>query len=97
MESLEQLLNQYQELQLQVKALQEDNIRKQEEIIQAHADFQQLRQEYNKLHAAHTILLADEAKAEDRAKAKQKITNIILQVDKAIEALKQWQSQENNI
>ena len=93
MESLEQLeknihqlLNQYQELQLQVKALQEDNKRKQEEIIQAHADFQQLRQEYNKLHTAHTILLADEATAEDRAKAKQKFTNIILQIDKAIEA-----------
>ena len=88
-QNIHQLLNQYQELQLQVKALQEDNKRKQEELIQAHADFQQLRQEYNKLHTAHTVLLADEATAEDRAKAKQKFTNIILQIDKAIEALKQ--------
>jgi hypothetical protein len=35
------------------------------------------------------MLLASDATAEDRAKAKQKITNIILQIDKAIEALTQ--------
>ena len=45
MESLEQLeqnllqlLNQYQELQLQVNSLQEENRRQREEIIQTHAD-----------------------------------------------------------
>ena len=96
MESLEQLeqnllqlLNQYQELQLQMKSLQEENRRQREEIIQAHADIQQLKRDYNKLHTAHTMLLASEATAEDRAKAKQKITNIILQIDKALEALTQ--------
>ncbi len=96
MESLEQLeqnllqlLNQYQELQLQVNSLQEENRRQREEIIQTHADIQQLKRDYNKLHTAHTMLLASEATAEDRAKAKQKITNIILQIDKALEALTQ--------
>ena len=96
MESLEQLeqnllqlLNQYQELQLQMKSLQEENQRQREEIIQTHADIQQLKRDYNKLHTAHTMLLAFEATAEDRAKAKQKITNIILQIDKALEALTQ--------
>lgn len=96
MESLEQLeqnllqlLNQYQELQLQVNSLQEENQRQREEIIQTHADIQQLKRDYNKLHTAHTMLLASEATAEDRAKAKQKITNIILQIDKALEALTQ--------
>jgi hypothetical protein len=96
MESLEQLeqnllqlLNQYQELQLQMKSLQEENRRQREEIIQTHADIQQLKRDYNKLHTAHTMLLASEATAEDRAKAKQKITNIILQIDKALEALTQ--------
>jgi DNA-binding protein H-NS len=96
MESLEQLeqnllqlLNQYQELQLQMKSLQEENQRQREEIIQTHADIQQLKRDYNKLHTAHTMLLASEATAEDRAKAKQKITNIILQIDKALEALTQ--------
>lgn len=96
MESLEQLeqnvlqlLNQYQELQLQVESLKEENQRQREEIIQTHSDMQQLKRDYNKLHTAHTILLAGDATAEDRAKAKQKITNIILQIDKAIEALTQ--------
>lgn len=96
MESLEQLeqnllqlLNQYQELQLQMKSLQEENRRQREEIIQTHADIQQLKRDYNNLHTAHTMLLASEATAEDRAKAKQKITNIILQIDKALEALTQ--------
>ena len=88
-QNLVQLLNQYQELQLQVKALQEENQRQREEIIQTHADMQQLKYDNNKLHIAHTMLLAKEATAEDRAKAKQKITNIILQLDKAIEALTQ--------
>ena len=88
-QNLVQLLNQYQELLLQVKTLQEENQRQREEIIQTHADIQQLKHDYNKLHLAHTMLLAKEATAEDRAKAKQKITNIILQIDKAIEALTQ--------
>ena len=72
-----------------MKALQEENQRQRDEIIQTHADIQQLKRDYNKLHTAHTMLLAEEATAEDRAKAKQKITNIILQIDKAIEALTQ--------
>ena len=88
-QNLVQLLNQYQELQLQVKSLQEENQRQREEIIQTHADIQQLKRDYNKLHTAHTMLLASEATAEDRAKAKQRITNIILQIDKAVEALTQ--------
>jgi hypothetical protein len=41
------------------------------------------------LHTAHTILLGKDATDEDRIKAKQRITNIILQVDKAIESLTQ--------
>ena len=88
-QNLVQLLSQYQELQLQVKSLQEENQRQREEIIQTHADIQQLKRDYNKLHTAHTMLLASEATTEDRAKAKQRITNIILQIDKAVEALTQ--------
>ena len=51
MESLEQLeqnllqlLNQYQELQLQVQSLQEENQRQRDEIIQAHAESPSHRQ-----------------------------------------------------
>lgn len=88
-QNLLQLLDKYQELERHFVALQEENQRQREEIIQSHADFLALKQEYNKLHTAHTILLGDAATDEDRAKAKQRITNIILQVDKAIEALTQ--------
>ena len=72
-----------------MKALQEENQRQRDEFIQSHADIQQLKRDYNKLHTALTMLLASDATAEDRATAKQKITNIILQIDKAIEALTQ--------
>lgn len=96
MESLEQLeqcvsklLNEHQELVLQVDALRDENKRQHEQILQAHADLHHLKQEYNNLHTAHTLLLANEASEENRAKAKQRITNIILQVDKAIESLTQ--------
>lgn len=84
-----QLLEQYQELKVCVTTLQEENKRQREEIIQTHSELQQLKLEYTKLHTAHTILLAKDATLEDRARAKQKITNIILQLDKAIEALTQ--------
>ena len=96
MESLElleqyvsQLLNEHQELMRQVDALKDENKRQHDQILQAHADLHHLKQEYNNLLTAHTLLLADEASDENRAKAKQRITNIILQVDKAIEALTQ--------
>ncbi|MBQ2291714.1 MAG: hypothetical protein IIW05_00620 [Paludibacteraceae bacterium] len=94
MESLEklernihQLLNKYQELLLELTNLKEENQRCREEVMQTHAELLQLKQEYAKLHTAHTMLLADEAKEEDRIAAKQRITNVILQVDKAIEVL----------
>jgi phage shock protein A len=96
MESLEQLelcvsklLNEHQELMLQVDALRDENKRQHEQILQAHADLHHLKQEYNNLHTAHTLLLANEASEENRAKAKQRITNIVLLVDKAIESLTQ--------
>ena len=72
-----------------LKRLQEENHKQRLELLQAHADLHQLKHDYNQLHTAHTILLGDDATDEDRVKAKQRITNIILQVDKAIEALTQ--------
>lgn len=87
--NVQQLIAQYQGLELQLESLREDNMLQRQEIIQTHAELQQLKQEYVKLHTAHTLLLAKDATAEDRAHAKQKITNIIVQVDKAIEALTQ--------
>ena len=83
-----QLLNQYQELQEQLRLLKEENIRQREEILQSHSELQQLKQEYNRLQAAHALLAGDELAEEERQKAKQRLTTIISQIDKALEALK---------
>ena len=94
MESLEllekyvnELLIKNQELLQQVNDLQKDNERQRDELIRAYADIRDLKQDFINLNTAHTILLANEANANERVKAKQKITNIILQIDKAIELL----------
>ncbi len=84
-----QLLNQYQELQEQLHLLKEENIRQREEILQSHTELQQLKQEYNRLQAAHALIAAGELAEEERQKAKQRLTTIISQIDKALEVLKQ--------
>ena len=84
-----QLLNQYQELQEQLHLLKEENIRQREEILQSHTELQQLKQEYNRLQAAHALIVAGELAEEERQKAKQRLTTIISQIDKALEVLKQ--------
>jgi hypothetical protein len=88
-QNIQELLIKYQELLRQVDELQIENQRQRDELMQAYAELRDLKQDYAHLHTAHAILLEDETAAEDRAKAKQKITNIILQVDKAIEVLSQ--------
>jgi uncharacterized protein YoxC len=96
MESLElleknvnELLIKNQELLQQVDELKKDNEYQRNELIHAYSDIRELKQNLINLNTAHTLLLANEANAEDRVKAKQKITNIILQIDKAIELLSQ--------
>ena len=84
-----QLLNQYQELQEQLHLLKEENVRQREEILQSHTELQQLKQEYNRLQAAHALIVAGELAEEERQKAKQRLTTIISQIDKALEVLKQ--------
>ena len=84
-----QLLNQYQELQEQLHLLKEENVRQREEILQSHTELQQLKQEYNRLQAAHALIAAGELAEEERQKAKQRLTTIISQIDKALEVLKQ--------
>ena len=88
-QNLLQLLNQYQELQEDMRLLKEENIRQREEILQSHTELQQLKQEYNRLQAAHALIVAGELAEEERQKAKQRLTTIISQIDKALEVLKQ--------
>lgn len=87
-QNLNQFLKQYQELQHQLFLLKEENIRQREEILQSHAELQQLKREYARLQAAHTLLAGDEMNEEERQKAKQRLTSLISQIDKALEILK---------
>ena len=88
-QNLHLLLSQYNELQEQMRLLKEENIRQREEILQSHADLQQLKQEYNRLQAAHALITDDERNEEERQKAKRRLTSIISQIDKVLEVLKQ--------
>ena len=88
-QNLTQLLVQYQELQEQVRLLKEENIRQREEILLSHTELQQLKKEYARLQTAHALITSDEQNEEERQKAKQRLTAIISQIDKALEVLKQ--------
>ena len=87
-QNIQQLLAQYQKLQEEMQLLKEENIRQREEILQSHAELQQLKQEYQRLNTAHALLVSDEGHDEERQKAKQRLTALIAQVDKALEVLK---------
>ncbi|MBR2935809.1 MAG: hypothetical protein IKB81_01865 [Paludibacteraceae bacterium] len=86
---LQQLLLQYQELQENMRILKEENIRQREEILQSHAELQQLKQDYSRLQTAHAMIAGEQMNEEERQKAKQKLTAIISRIDKALEVLKQ--------
>ena len=87
--NVHQLVEQYQELQNQIQLLKDENIRQREEIMQSHAEIQQLKKEYHHLQVAHSLIANDEINNEERQKAKQRLSLIISQIDKTIEILKQ--------
>ena len=87
--NLQQLLSQYQKLQEDMQHLKEENIRQRDEILQSHAELQQLKMDYNRLQVAHALLAEDELTEEKRQKAKQRLTTIISQIDRALEVLTQ--------
>lgn len=82
------LLEQYQDLQQQLLDLQQKNQSQREEIMRSHAELVKLRAEYNHLETAYA-LLAENTDGEQRDRVRQRITNLIAQVDRALEALKQ--------
>lgn len=86
--SLHELLARYEAQQQQITALHEENRRQRDEIIRTHAELVKLKADYNHLHTAHA-LVADDVDDKERARARQRITNLIAQVDRAIEVLKQ--------
>lgn len=82
------LIKQHHELQQQMQELQQENLRQREEIMRTHSELVQLRADYNHLETAYT-LLADSTDNEQRDRVRQRLTNLIAQVDRAIAALKE--------
>ena len=82
------LLAQYRDLQQQLLDLQQKNQSQREEIMRSHAELVKLRAEYNHLETAYA-LLSENTDGEQRDRVRQRITNLIAQVDRALEALKQ--------
>ena len=86
--NVEALLTQYRQLQQQLLDLQHENERQRKEMMRTHADYLQLKADYNHLETAYA-LLAEQTDGEQRDRVRQRLTNLIAQVDRALEALKQ--------
>lgn len=86
--NLHALLARYQELQQQLLALQAENEQQRDEIMRSHAELVKLKADYNHLETAHA-LLAETIDPEQRDKVRQRVNNLIAQIDRALEALKQ--------
>jgi oligoendopeptidase F len=84
-----QLLAQHQELLEEMRLLKEENVRQREEILQSHAELQQLKKDYKRLQTAHALIIEQGTNEEERKKAKQRLTSLISQIDNALEVLKQ--------
>ena len=85
--NLQLLIQQYRDLQKQLAELQNENERQREEILRTHAELVQLQTDYKHLETAHA-LLTENTDTEQRDRVRQRLSNLIAQVDRAIEALK---------
>lgn len=83
--NLQELLQRYSALQQQNQALHEELGRAREEIIRSHSELDSLRRECHRLRTANAIA----GDPETRAEAYSRLTQMIRQVDSAIEVLKQ--------
>lgn len=85
--NLQQLLEQHNQLKQQLLDLQRENERQREEIRQSYAELVTLKNDYKHLEMAYA-LLAENTDEAQRERVKQRLSNLIAQVDRAIEALK---------
>lgn len=85
--NLQQLLEQHNQLKQQLLDLQRENERQREEIMQSYAELVALKNDYKHLETAYA-LLAENTDEAQRERVKQRLSNLIAQVDRAIEALK---------
>ncbi len=86
--NIQQLLEQHQLLKQRIVELQQENEHQRDEMMRTHSDFLKLKADYNHLETAYA-LLAENTDGNQRERVRQRITNLIAQLDRAIDALKQ--------
>lgn len=84
-QSLQTLLDRFASLQQEKLLLQEENERQRREIMRTHSELLTLQEQHKRLRIAQGL----GGSLEQREIAKRNLTNIICQVDRAIEILKQ--------
>ena len=85
--NVQALLEQYELLKQQLLDLQQENERKRDEIIRTHAELVQIKADYKHLETAYA-LLSENTDDEQRERVRTRLTNMIAQIDRAIEALR---------
>lgn len=83
--SVRQLLDEQDNLRKQLTELQDRNEEMRAELIRTHGEVNDLQQRYRALLAAHQMIGGTEG---DRQRAKDQLSLIITQVNRAMEALK---------
>jgi predicted nuclease with TOPRIM domain len=84
-QNLQTLLARYSSLQQENTSLREENERQREEVMRTHAELVQLQEQYKALRIAKGL----GETPEQRETAKRQLGNIIAQIDRAIEIIKQ--------
>lgn len=85
--NVQALLEQYELLKQQLLDLQQENERQRDEIIRTHAELVQIKADYKHLETAYA-LLSENTDDEQRERVRTRLTNMIAQIDRAIEALR---------
>lgn len=85
--NVQALLEQYELLKQQLLDLQQENERQRDEIIRTHAELVQIKADYKHLETAYA-LLSENTDDEQRERVRTRLTNMIAQIDRAIDALR---------
>lgn len=83
-QNVSQLIERYRQQQQQIADLKKENADQRQEILRSHSELATLQKQYKHLQEANAML----GSAESRDAAKRHLTNLIAQVDNALEILK---------
>lgn len=83
--NVDTLISRYSSLQQENRSLREENERQRDEIMRTHADLVRLQEQYKSLRIAKGLAETPE----EREIAKRQLGNIIAQIDRVIDIIKQ--------